>query len=211
VWEASYKAWGEAREVIARASKAAGIMPRNLLRFQGQQVDEETGLHYNRYRYYDPGSGRFISKDPIGLAGGSNAYQYVPNSVQWVDPLGLTGKKAVDIAHEALANGQKSGAASVITTASGKQFPAVSGEVVMPQNDEMTGVLMGAPRESRAAWHGGCSEIAAMEKALNAGESLAGATMDTVAIGSSTPAHGKPKPACCTCKFAMKHYGVRER
>ncbi|WP_198341989.1 RHS domain-containing protein, partial [Burkholderia ubonensis] len=39
VWEASYKAWGEAREVIARASKAAGITPRNLLRFQGQQVD----------------------------------------------------------------------------------------------------------------------------------------------------------------------------
>ncbi|MBX4355099.1 RHS domain-containing protein, partial [Mycobacterium tuberculosis] len=67
VWEASYKAWGEAREVIARASKAAGIVPRNLLRFQGQQFDDETGLHYNRYRYYDPNSGRFVSKDPIGL------------------------------------------------------------------------------------------------------------------------------------------------
>ncbi|WP_157374734.1 RHS repeat-associated core domain-containing protein, partial [Burkholderia ubonensis] len=90
VWEASYKAWGEAREVIARASKAAGITPRNLLRFQGQQVDEETGLHYNRYRYYDPDSGRFISKDPIGLQGGINVYQYAPNPVQWIDPLGLT-------------------------------------------------------------------------------------------------------------------------
>ncbi|WP_232442654.1 RHS repeat-associated core domain-containing protein, partial [Burkholderia ubonensis] len=89
VWEASYKAWGEAREVIARASKAAGITPRNLLRFQGQQVDEETGLHYNRYRYYDPASGRFVSKDPIGLAGGINVYQYTSNPVQWVDPLGL--------------------------------------------------------------------------------------------------------------------------
>ncbi|WP_177313896.1 RHS repeat-associated core domain-containing protein, partial [Burkholderia ubonensis] len=89
VWEASYKAWGEAREVIARASKAAGITPRNLLRFQGQQVDEETGLHYNRYRYYDPASGRFVSKDPIGLAGGLNAYQYAPNPVKWIDPLGL--------------------------------------------------------------------------------------------------------------------------
>ncbi|WP_260426877.1 RHS repeat domain-containing protein, partial [Burkholderia sp. Bp9142] len=42
VWEASYKAWGEAREVIARASKAAGIVARNPLRFQGQRVDEET-------------------------------------------------------------------------------------------------------------------------------------------------------------------------
>ena len=89
VWEASYRAWGEAREVIARASKAAGIVARNSLRFQGQQVDEESGLAYNRHRYYDPNTGRFISKDPIGLAGGVNVYQYAPNPVGWVDPLGL--------------------------------------------------------------------------------------------------------------------------
>ncbi|MCO1454915.1 RHS repeat-associated core domain-containing protein [Burkholderia multivorans] len=42
---------------------------RNPLRFQGQYFDHETGLHCNRHRYYDPGSGRFVSKDPIGLAG----------------------------------------------------------------------------------------------------------------------------------------------
>ncbi|WP_328592094.1 RHS repeat-associated core domain-containing protein, partial [Burkholderia sp. USMB20] len=89
VWEASYKAWGEAREVIARVSKAAGVVPKNPLRFQGQQVDEETGLTYNRHRYYDPNSGRFVSKDPIGLAGGDNCYQYAPNSTGWIDPLGL--------------------------------------------------------------------------------------------------------------------------
>ena len=39
------------------------------LRFQGQYYDAETGLHYNRFRYYDPDAGRFISRDPIGLAG----------------------------------------------------------------------------------------------------------------------------------------------
>ncbi len=66
-------------------------MPRNPLRFQGQQVDDETGLHYNRYRYYDPNSGRFVSKDPIGYAGGLNSYAYAPNPVVWIDPLGLTG------------------------------------------------------------------------------------------------------------------------
>ncbi|CAB3774180.1 sugar-binding protein [Burkholderia paludis] len=91
VWEATYRAWGEAREVIARVSKVAGIVPRSSLRFQGQQVDEDTGLHYNRHRYYDPSSGRFVSKDPIGLAGGLNGYQYAPNPVSWVDPLGLSG------------------------------------------------------------------------------------------------------------------------
>lgn len=95
VWEASYKAWGEAREVIARASKAAGIVPRNPLRFQGQQVDAETGLHYNRYRYYDSRIARFISTDPIRILGGLNSYRYVPNSTVWVDPLGLTAKKAL--------------------------------------------------------------------------------------------------------------------
>nr|WP_223964456.1 RHS repeat-associated core domain-containing protein [Burkholderia diffusa] len=95
VWEASYKAWGEAREVIARASRAVGIAPRNSLRFQGQQFDDETGLHYNRYRYYDPSSGRFVSKDPIGLAGGVNVYQYAPNPTLWIDPLGLQKKPSV--------------------------------------------------------------------------------------------------------------------
>ncbi|MDN7670003.1 RHS repeat-associated core domain-containing protein [Burkholderia vietnamiensis] len=46
---------------------------------------------YNRYRYYDPASGRFVSKDPIGLSGGVNVYQYAPNPTQWIDPFGLTG------------------------------------------------------------------------------------------------------------------------
>lgn len=93
VWEASYRAWGETREVIARASTAAGIVARNPLRFQGQQVDEETGLAYNRHRYYDPSSGRFISNDPIGLEGGVNAYQYTPNLISWIDPLGLACRR----------------------------------------------------------------------------------------------------------------------
>ncbi|WP_196481780.1 RHS repeat-associated core domain-containing protein, partial [Burkholderia stagnalis] len=86
-WSARYKAWGEAREVIGEAARKAGI--ENPLRFAGQYFDRETGLHYNRHRYYDPSSGRFISKDPIGLQGGLNAYQYVPSPVGWIDPLGL--------------------------------------------------------------------------------------------------------------------------
>ena len=59
------------------------------LRFQGQYYDSETGLHYNRFRYYDPDCGRFVSQDPIGLNGGNNLYQYAPNPSGWVDPLGL--------------------------------------------------------------------------------------------------------------------------
>ncbi|WP_438792776.1 RHS repeat-associated core domain-containing protein, partial [Salmonella sp. C3244] len=48
-----------------------------------------TGLHYNLYRFYDPDIGKFISGDPIGLAGGINLYQYAPNPLSWLDPLGL--------------------------------------------------------------------------------------------------------------------------
>jgi RHS repeat-associated protein len=94
VWEASYKAWGEARKVIERASKAAGITPRNPIRFQGQQHDDETGLAYNRHRYYDAASGRFVSQDPIGLHGGINVYAYARNSISWTDPLGLTSNES---------------------------------------------------------------------------------------------------------------------
>ncbi|MDA8481419.1 hypothetical protein NNO04_22630, partial [Citrobacter sp. Awk 4] len=46
--------------------------------------------HYNLFRYYDPQVGRFIVQDPIGLNGGWNLYQYAPNPLGWIDPLGLT-------------------------------------------------------------------------------------------------------------------------
>ncbi|MCG8711070.1 RHS domain-containing protein, partial [Brenneria sp. 4F2] len=59
------------------------------LRYQGQIYDAETGLYYNRHRYYDADSGQYISPDPIGLGGGENPYAYVPNPLSWVDPLGL--------------------------------------------------------------------------------------------------------------------------
>ncbi|SAI25738.1 Cell wall-associated polypeptide CWBP200 [Bordetella ansorpii] len=93
IWRAKYLAWGEvevkeggdAREVGENA--ASWPQP---LRFQGQYYDDETGLHYNRHRYYDPHIGRFISQDVVGLNGGINAYQYAPNPLVWADPLGLT-------------------------------------------------------------------------------------------------------------------------
>nr|WP_229506103.1 RHS repeat-associated core domain-containing protein [Massilia genomosp. 1] len=46
-------------------------------------------MNYNRFRYYDADCGRYVSLDPIGLAGGSNSYQYAPNPSGWTDPLGL--------------------------------------------------------------------------------------------------------------------------
>lgn len=82
-WNGQYRAWGEVQQVSAETNI---IQP---LRFQGQYADGETGLHYNRFRFYDPNTGRFVSQDPIRLNGGNNLYQYAPNPVAWVDPLGL--------------------------------------------------------------------------------------------------------------------------
>ncbi|WP_236770284.1 RHS repeat-associated core domain-containing protein, partial [Acinetobacter johnsonii] len=95
IWKAQYKAWGEckAEKVKSNFFENSEIISNNI-RFQGQYFDEETGLHYNRHRYYSPYVGRFISKDPIGLLGGHNVYAYAPNPVEWVDPRGLTKRKS---------------------------------------------------------------------------------------------------------------------
>jgi RHS repeat-associated protein len=66
----------------------------NNLRMQGQYLDNETGLCYNRFRYFDPEICSFISQDPIGLAAGENVYAYAPNVWGWVDPLGLSCESA---------------------------------------------------------------------------------------------------------------------
>ncbi|WFE09633.1 RHS repeat-associated core domain-containing protein [Taylorella equigenitalis] len=88
VWEAQSKAWGDT--IILAPVSDDGVI--NNHRFQGQYFDAESELHYNTFRYYDPEIGRFISLDPIGLWGGLNNYQYAPNPVEWVDPLGWENK-----------------------------------------------------------------------------------------------------------------------
>ncbi|CAM3894329.1 hypothetical protein RABR111495_17510 [Rahnella bruchi] len=62
---------------------------RQAIRMQGQQYDEESGLHYNRHRYYDPAQGRYITQDPIGLRGGWNGYAYALDPILTTDPTGL--------------------------------------------------------------------------------------------------------------------------
>jgi len=58
-------------------------------RYQGQYEDRETGLYYNRFRYYSPEEGIYISQDPIRLRGGHTLYSYVKDTNGWVDVFGL--------------------------------------------------------------------------------------------------------------------------
>ena len=94
IWKAEYKAWGECKTEKAKSNffENSEIISNNI-RFQGQYFDLETGLHYNRYRYYSPYVGRYVSKDPIGLLGGFNTFVYVSDPNGWVDPYGLYGTR----------------------------------------------------------------------------------------------------------------------
>ncbi|WP_295976566.1 RHS repeat-associated core domain-containing protein [uncultured Aggregatibacter sp.] len=83
-WYGDYLGWGKLRN--SHNLMADAHQP---FRLQNQYADEETGLHYNFLRYYEPALGRFITQDPIGLMGGMNVYQFANNTQAWVDPLGL--------------------------------------------------------------------------------------------------------------------------
>jgi RHS repeat-associated protein len=85
VWAALYDAWGKVKRLPVNEVEQP-------LRLQGQYFDDETGLAYNRFRYYDPKIGSFISQDPLGLTAGKNLYSYAKNTWSFIDPLGLCKK-----------------------------------------------------------------------------------------------------------------------
>lgn len=82
VWRGKQQLWG-------REEAANDDNPSCRLRFPGQYEDAESGLYYNRFRYYDCETGQYLCADPIGLRGGLNPYGYVGNPLKYIDPLGL--------------------------------------------------------------------------------------------------------------------------
>src|SRR5262249_3024770 len=81
--------WAAACTALGRVATLHVAEIRNPIRLQGQYHDEETSLHYNRYRYYDPSLGSYVSADPLGLIGGINLYGLGLNVLRWADPFGL--------------------------------------------------------------------------------------------------------------------------
>ena len=117
VWNRQLDIYGRVRKEYKHSSLGDDVRPFIPFLYQGQYYDFETKLAYNRFRYYDPETGAYISQDPIGLAGGNpNVYAYVEDSNWWLDIFGLAcssaqmannrknGKKAEDFIHDRLLN-----------------------------------------------------------------------------------------------------------
>ena len=82
--------WSRAAAPRMAEMRGAGDSEGMELELQGQYRDHETGLLYNRHRYFDSAVGQFSSSDPLGLAAGENFYEFGPNTLGWTDPLGLS-------------------------------------------------------------------------------------------------------------------------
>nr|WP_288912896.1 RHS repeat-associated core domain-containing protein [uncultured Pseudomonas sp.] len=111
LWHAHYQVWGNTTDEV----REPYYIEEQNLRFQGQYLDRETGLHYNTFRFYDPDIGRFTTPDPLGLAASLNLYRYAPNPFTWIDPLGLKENEIIRYMGESetvsskAANGGKGG------------------------------------------------------------------------------------------------------
>ncbi len=190
-------AWGAQVEAGARTTP---------LRFQGQYEDEETGLYYNRHRYYDPETGTYLSADPIGLAGGHLPFGYVSNPYVAVDPLGLGG------------------ANTTITLSNGTQIHGTSGSGNPPHPalkiPEHPDPVPGQPTPPKGT-RGKCAEVDALsqlldkEKVPRDGSATKKQVDDALAkikTVDTTEKDGKnagaPKKACGYCKRMMADMGI---
>ena len=102
------KTWSADLDIYGRVRTFAGrSLPDCPFRYQGQYEDAETGLYYNRFRYYDPAMGNYLSQDPIRLEGNNpTLYGYVRDVNSWVDVFGLLSAKELATAQTRGANAE---------------------------------------------------------------------------------------------------------
>ncbi len=221
VWSADYKVWGQASVRATGtsgtvASRWSGNHPPSRMpvdqpfRFQGQQFDEETALNYNRYRYYDPEVGRFVSQDPLLLAGGVNVFQYAPEPLGWIDPLGLVRLKGI--------TPNNKGSRTTIQGGRGMSNPTNGYSTKAGGNGTSHPVVKDAydkvPEGERSAFHGECGEADALsqiasEHKVESIEELKGITDG--AVVETLRNDGKPLVCCSSCGHVTRALGIRDK
>ncbi|PWC17624.1 RHS repeat-associated core domain-containing protein, partial [Brenneria nigrifluens] len=137
------------------------------LRYQGQLYDVETGLYYNRHRYYDAESGQYISPDPIGLLGGIRPQSYVHNPLEWVDPLGLNSNKCPESRDGSNSKKSRSGRPDPLEEAEGRphtiiERPGPDGQYTTHNGDGTWKQYRGSGQD-----HGGIPRPNVKETTLN--------------------------------------------
>ncbi|HAV1239852.1 TPA: hypothetical protein JGU28_004658, partial [Salmonella enterica] len=207
VWKGKQQLWG--REEGINKENA----PTCWLRFPGQYEDTESGLYYNRFRYYDCETGQYLCADPIGLNGGLNLFGYVTNPLSWIDPLGL--RKSENRKHATLMD--RNGV-PVSTGTSGKKGREAVGKL----NKELEIVVNNAIKKMKdelkdKSFHGACAEINAIQDFLNKGGSLDdldGMIIETVKLvrqkGGFEDRTNIVVEACDCCKEILNHFGITD-
>jgi len=203
-WSAQYKAWGEAKEAISEAGRRAGF--RNPIRFQGQYFDEETGLHYNRYRYYDPQAGRFVSSDPIRLFGGVNLHGFASNPIEWIDPLGLARVKGITPNNRGARTTVEGGRLQEPVV--GYSGSAGGNGPTHPVVKQMYDDVSIDQRSEQHPWCGEPDALSAIAHSRNV--TSVDELRDVVQGGTSTTLRndGKRLPYCSSCSVVMGRLGV---
>ncbi|MEZ4294408.1 MAG: RHS repeat-associated core domain-containing protein [Polyangiaceae bacterium] len=169
-------------------------------RFPGQYADAETGLHYNRYRYYDPEAGRYISPDPIGVEGGLNLYAYARNPITGTDPMGWA--HGMTVQSPCIDNGTFTGPSSNGTNGNSMSYLAGRGTPVNAPTPASGRTTPCPPELNRPAnWHTEqkfAHDLISQHRAAQAQNP------------PSSPYNGQPftltgtYPPCPTCHAAMR-------
>ena len=125
------------------------------IRFQGQWEDAETGMFYNRFRYYEPMAGQFLCLDPIRLLGGERPISYASNPIKYVDPTGLVVESYYKMIGETLCIATNS-PSRPLSAAAQDEMRTIAGrwnEAIIGRGGRMTaGPLTADQRRVQAAW-----------------------------------------------------------
>ncbi|WP_228063604.1 MULTISPECIES: RHS repeat-associated core domain-containing protein [unclassified Pasteurella] len=132
-WYGSYAGWGKLKAQTKFRDEI-----HQPFRLQNQYEDQETGLHYNFFRYYEPDVGRFTQLDPIWLAGGSHLYLFSYNAINYIDPLGLAPNCPFGSPNYLAGLAEKARADQVVQRITQKAYYESEGSIGIETNADIT-------------------------------------------------------------------------